>query len=59
MLSSKAVTIITLPAIQKLGNVRIAPDLLYILMYIKNKQKENPRKLFVVIFGLSACSCDC
>lgn len=59
MLSSKAVIKITLSAIQKLGNVRNAPDLLYILMYIKNKQKENPRNLFIVIFDLSACSSNC
>lgn len=44
MLSSKAVIKITLSAIQKLGNVRNAPDLLYIFMYIKKTNKKKTQE---------------
>lgn len=50
MLCSNAVIKIMLSTIQKLANVRNAPNLLYILKYIE----KNTRNLFVLIFLLAA-----
>lgn len=52
MLCSNAEIKITLSIIQKLGNVRNAKNLLYILTYKKTHKK------FVHV-DLSTCSCNC
>lgn len=50
MLCSNVVIKIILSTIEKLGNVRNAPNLLYVVIYIE----KNTKNLFILVFLLAA-----